>query len=394
MSVAALKEQANSAHNRRSYRQAIQLYSQALSAADFTTTVEIKRQILSSRSQVYLEFGDLYNSRRDIELALSSDYTTPDSPKALTAACYSQQAEIMYKFSRYNEAQTCLEQCESLKKSDKASARLSDTEIQLLIDIDIALSRPEDSDERRKDELLRALDYRGAIIEEDHRGTFPHHPDPSVAAMEDPSDLFEFDTADGRPYQSLRNPDATPLCVPLKLILPEFQHDPFRPGEACVVKTRVTEDTDMYEIVDGTLSTYFAHMLHHHRSASLSHRELVTLQSQHMFFGGAVAIIISREGQFLEISPSATVRDIWKRGKLPQNAPGSFQDLRPVPKVRSPDHIDGISVSSQRSVDILVFPGPKDELTHKLRVLAEQIDRMREIMENELTARMSSPQAY
>ncbi|KAK0220970.1 hypothetical protein EDD85DRAFT_960503 [Armillaria nabsnona] len=361
MSVAALKEQANSAHNRRSYRQAIQLYSQALRAADSTTTVEIKRQILSSRSQVYLDFGDLYNARRDIELALSSEYTTPGSPKALTAACYSQQAEIMYKFSRYDEAQTCLEQCESLKKSNKASARLSDTEIQLLIDIDIALSRPEDSDERRKDELLRALDYRGAIIEEDHRGTFPHHPDPSAAVVEDPSNLFEFDTADGRPYRSLRNPDATPLCVPLRLILPEFQYDPFRPGKPLVVKTRVTEDTDMFEIVDGTLSTYFAHMLHHHQSASLSQRELVTLQSRHMLFQGAVAIIISREGRCLEIPPSATVRDIWKGGKLPQNTPGSFQDLRPVPKVRSPDDIDGINVPT----DILVLPGPKDEMTHK-----------------------------
>ncbi|KAK0484559.1 hypothetical protein IW261DRAFT_1416506 [Armillaria novae-zelandiae] len=68
----------------------------------------------------------------------------------------------------------------------------------------------------------------------------------------------------------------------------------------------------MYEIVDGTLSTSFAHMLHHHRLASLSHCGLVMLQSQHMFFGGAVTIIISREGQFLEMPPSATVRDIWK----------------------------------------------------------------------------------
>ncbi|KAK0469117.1 uncharacterized protein EV420DRAFT_1492625 [Desarmillaria tabescens] len=382
-SVEELKERANNAHRRKSYRQAIQLYSQAL---DSITTVEIKRQILSSRSQVYLDFGDLYAARRDNELALSSDYTTPDSPKALTATCCSQQAKIMYKFSRYNEAQTCLEQCESLKKSVSAS-RLSDTEIQLLIDIDVALSRPEDRDERRKDELLRALDYRGAIVEEDHRGTFPHHPDPYIAAMEDPSDLFEFDTDDGRPYQNLRNPDVTPLCVPLKLVLPEFHHNPFRPGETCVVKTRVTEDTDMYEAVDGTLSTYFSHMLHHHEPASLSHAELVALQSRHMIFVGAVAIIITREGRFLEIPPSATVQDIWKGGKLPRKTPCPFRDLRPVPKVLSPDQIDGISVSSQRSIDILVFPGPKDELTHKLRVFAEQIDRMREIMEIEMAAR-------
>ncbi|KAG7442832.1 uncharacterized protein BT62DRAFT_904764 [Guyanagaster necrorhizus] len=362
-SVAELKEQANSAHSRKSYRLAIQLYSQALDAADITA-VEIKRQILSSRSQVYLDFGDLYGARRDIELALSPDYTTPDSPKALTAACHSRQAKIMYKFSRYNEAQICLEQCESLKKSDNAS-RLSDTEIQLLIDIDIALSRPEDSDERRKDELLRALDYRGAIIEEDHRDTFPHHPDPSVAAMEDPSLLFEFDTSDGRPYKTLRNPDITPLCVALNLVLPEFLHDPFHPGQRCIVKTRVTEDTDMYEAVDGTLSTYFAHMLHNRGSVPLSQGELMTLQSQHMLFNGAVAIIITREGRFLEIPPSATVQDIWRGGRWPRKTPCPFRDLRPVPKARSPDQVDGVCVSSQRSVDILVFPGPKAELTHK-----------------------------
>ncbi|KAK0498790.1 hypothetical protein EDD18DRAFT_1350201 [Armillaria luteobubalina] len=195
MSVVALKEQANSAHSRRSYRHG---YTAVQPGAE----------------SFYLEFGDLYNARRDIELALSSEYTTPDSPKALTATCYSQLAEIMYKFSRYDEAQTCLERCESLIKSDKASARLSATEIQLLIDIDVALSRPEDSDERRKDELLRALDYRGAIIEEDHRGSFPHHPDLSVAAMQDPNDLFEFDTTDGRPLQKPAQPRChTLMCT-------------------------------------------------------------------------------------------------------------------------------------------------------------------------------------
>ncbi|KAK0205365.1 hypothetical protein DFS33DRAFT_1428614 [Desarmillaria ectypa] len=301
VAVAELKEQANNAHIRKSYRQAIQLYSQAL---DSTIAVEIKRQILSSRK-----------------------FT-------LTLVIFT----------------TRLEQCESLKKSDNASH----TEIQLLIDIDIALSRPEDSDERRKDELLRALDYRGAITEENHRGTFPHHPDPYVAAMEDPSDLFEFDTTDRRPYQNLHNPDATPLCVPLQLVMSEFQHDPFHPGQACIVKTSVTEDTDMHEAVDGTLYAYFAHMLHNSGPASLSQSELIALQSRHMFFGGAAAIIITREGRFLEIP-------LQRRCK--------------------------ISGRASSSVDILVFPDPKDDLTYKLRILAEQIDRMRDIMEIEVAAR-------
>lgn len=80
-----------------------QLYAKALDAASQSTPIETRRQILSNRAQAYRLWGELYSALQDADLALSPEYTTPDSPKAMTAKCYYRRSKLRYHRAMYDE---------------------------------------------------------------------------------------------------------------------------------------------------------------------------------------------------------------------------------------------------------------------------------------------------
>ncbi len=76
-------------------------------------SVEQRKAILSNRALTYIRFGDIYTALADCDRALS-EYTTPDSPKALTAKCHLRRADVLCKMSRYDEAESAYEAFEGL----------------------------------------------------------------------------------------------------------------------------------------------------------------------------------------------------------------------------------------------------------------------------------------
>jgi hypothetical protein len=133
-----------------------QLYVDALNVVTPTTSLELKHRILADRSQAYLLYGDIHTALRDINLALSSEYTLPDSPKGMTAECYIRRAKTLHRFMRYSEARLDHEEYERLcveggvetttESSDHAN------------EIDEGLRSLQDSTRRRNVELLQAID--------------------------------------------------------------------------------------------------------------------------------------------------------------------------------------------------------------------------------------------
>jgi hypothetical protein len=77
-------------------------------------TFGLKRRILADRAQTYVLCGDIHTALRDINLALSSQYTVPDSPKALTAKGYFYRAKILHRFVKYSDARLDFDEYERL----------------------------------------------------------------------------------------------------------------------------------------------------------------------------------------------------------------------------------------------------------------------------------------
>jgi hypothetical protein len=123
--------------------------------------VELRRAILANRAQTYIQYGNIHTALRDINLALSSDYTLPGSPKGLTAKCYFRRAKVLSKFAKYSKARSDLE--ESVRLYTDGGLETTSEQSDLSIQIDEGLNAPQGSPRRQKDELLRAVDVRVSL---------------------------------------------------------------------------------------------------------------------------------------------------------------------------------------------------------------------------------------
>ncbi|KAA1476289.1 hypothetical protein DENSPDRAFT_853571 [Dentipellis sp. KUC8613] len=155
-SVISVKERGKQEYGRGFYGDAIRLFTQALETGPEDTPLELRRQLLSNRAQSYLRYGDIYGARRDTEVALSPQYTLPDSDASLTAKCLFRHAKLLYMFARYEEARGEFEKF-SASWRDQGNSSTTD-EHQVLADIERALRAPMGSKARRKADLMRAVD--------------------------------------------------------------------------------------------------------------------------------------------------------------------------------------------------------------------------------------------
>jgi hypothetical protein len=97
----------------------------------------------------------MYTALRDVQLALSTEYTLPESPKPLTLKCYFRHARILYTLARYTEALAQIEQYRQLSADGDYG---SESKILALDDlISKAVSATEGSNVRLKVELVRAV---------------------------------------------------------------------------------------------------------------------------------------------------------------------------------------------------------------------------------------------
>jgi hypothetical protein len=108
-----------------------------------------------------MDCGDIYTSLRDLNLALSSEYTLSASSKVLTAQCYFRRAQVLYKFGRYDEARLDIEQSKRLRT--EGGSGITEEQINLSNDIDESLNAPQNGQKRRKAGFLRAIDVCACI---------------------------------------------------------------------------------------------------------------------------------------------------------------------------------------------------------------------------------------
>ena len=81
------------------------LYTEALDSVDDAIPIETQRILLANRAQAFIFYGVIHEALRDLDNALLSQYTSPNSPKTLTAKCYYRRAKLLYTMARYDEAQ-------------------------------------------------------------------------------------------------------------------------------------------------------------------------------------------------------------------------------------------------------------------------------------------------
>ncbi|KAI0042842.1 hypothetical protein FA95DRAFT_1609869 [Auriscalpium vulgare] len=217
-----LKLRGNAKFKAAKNRDAIDLYTEALASAFPTTPLEDKRQVLSNRAQAYFKWGELYNALRDCDLALSPAYTTPHSPVSVTRKCLWRKAKILHVLLRWDDAEAAFD------AFARASAEMGEAMDGDAFALQAALTRccalPRGGAEWVRAQLLRAVNARGLLVQEDNIPKFPQSGlQPPLYVL--PSTNYgpvSFSTALGLPDASLPDPLLTPLRIPLVFRTPFF----------------------------------------------------------------------------------------------------------------------------------------------------------------------------
>ena len=133
----------------------LKLYTQALDSVNVSIPIEKQRILLANRAQAFVLYGVIHEALRDLDHALSPQYTTQDSPKTLTAKCRYRRAKLLCTMARYDEAQADYGNFANIM--GEIGAEISGEELKLKKDLDCRAAG-DDSEHRQRDELMRAID--------------------------------------------------------------------------------------------------------------------------------------------------------------------------------------------------------------------------------------------
>jgi len=157
------------------------LYTQALDSVDATIPIETRRVLLANRAQAFIVYGVIHEALRDLNHALSSQCTNQDSPKVLTAKCYYRRAKLLCTMARYDKAQADYREFANIM--EEIGTEISGEELKLKEDLGRKAAAGDDSEQRQRAELMRAIDVSTMSI---HRmsqdKTMPHRPEVSSFA--------------------------------------------------------------------------------------------------------------------------------------------------------------------------------------------------------------------
>ena len=347
----------------------LKFYTQALDLVNDTIPIETQRKLLANRAQALIFFGVIHEALRDLNRALSPQYTNQDSPKTLTAKCRCRRAKLLCTMARYDEAQA--DYGEFANIMGEIGTEISGEELKLKKDLDFKAAAGHDSEHRRRDELMRAVDVsamsnapyesrqnkfsqaRGFILRQDYRATFPLPPQ----GMQDhlgpdfcpESMTISFDTLDSKPDRNLPDPNLTPISIPVSIRAPYYYPDP---NSQTPFSTReempVSEDEPIGRLIDGLFTSM----------AAFSNKGSLPLALA--LERNAVLIMISSRGRLFKIPRETTIKDVVAGARWPRqpNAP-IFEDLRRAPRRRS-DEIDGIELLMGWMIEVYVVA--KDKL--------------------------------
>jgi len=355
--IDSLKELGNTEFRCKKYRQAIQLYTQALDSVDSATVtipIETRRILLANRAQAFIFYGIIHEALRDLNHALSPQYTRQDSSKTLTAKCRYRRAKLLCTMARYHEAQA--DYSEFAKVMGEIGTEISGEELKLKEDLDCRAAAGDDTGRRRRDELMRAIDTRGFILRQDHRATFPLPPQ-EVQERLGPdfypeSMTISFDTLDSKPDRNLPDPNLTPISIPVTIRAPYFYPNPHSQAP---FSTREEEPVSEHETIGSLIENLFTSTaaFYHNPNKESMHSAVAHERD-------GVVIMMSYRGRLFKIPRKTTIKDVVAGARWPRqpNAP-TFEDLRRAPRKRS-DEIDGIELSMGWMIEIYIVT--KDKL--------------------------------
>jgi hypothetical protein len=133
------------------------LYTRALQCVHPTTLIELQRTMLANRAQTWVSYGGLaQEALRDIDHALSPQYT--NSAETNTTKYRFLRAELLCLIARYDEAHTEHTKLVNLIRKSKLELGSNFKLDQLAREITSGAKADQNSERRRKDELLRAVD--------------------------------------------------------------------------------------------------------------------------------------------------------------------------------------------------------------------------------------------
>jgi hypothetical protein len=238
----------------------------------------------------------------------------------------------------------------------EAGVVISREEERLKEDINVRADADEDSDRRRKDELMRAIDVcatshaayptnllaqaRGFIVQQSYLDTFPLPPPDMLEHLGPDFDpegmILQFDTSDGRPSRRLPDLNLTPILIPVYIHAPYFSPSPsIKPPYS----TRQEDPVSENETVESAIGNLFTSVAAFYGSQA------------HIFSAvrydnerDSVVVVLTSRGRLFVIPRKTRIRDIIAGARWPhiEGAP-AFEDLRKEPRA-SNDEIDGIEL--------------------------------------------------
>lgn len=180
--VDSLKELGNREFRRQNYREAIRvslvifsfkshivfnighkLYTQALDSVEVRIPIETRRILFANRAQAFVSYAVIHEALRDVNHALSPEYTNQNSPKTLTAKCRFRRAKLLCTMARYDEAQADYSEFANIMK--EIGKEITGEELKFKEDLDRKAAAGSDSEQRRRDELMRAIDVSTASMQ-------------------------------------------------------------------------------------------------------------------------------------------------------------------------------------------------------------------------------------
>jgi len=367
--AAVLKQRANTEFQAGHLGRAIELYTEALEFATSSTTMELKRTILANRAQTYTDYGNIHTALRDINLALSPEYTLAASPKGLTTKCHYRRAKLLCKFAKYSEARSDFEDCERLRIG---GVGITAEQSNLLVQIEEGLNAPVGSRRQQKDELLRAVDARGIIVRDNTRLNFPRPPvDSRVLNHED--QCVTFNTPDGQIDRTLANPSRTAIAIPVYIVAPLFKvrenqgREPYRTNSS---EGPMSENTTVKSLLGNIFSSAAIHLTAYNGSTRDFCRKAINSSLDHDNPETSTVLLLTSRGRFFVIPRSATLGQVFAGVRWPRDSPSPFQDLRRASRVRDFEE-DGVELSEGWYMNLFVLPNVErqaylDELEEKL----------------------------
>ncbi|KAF7967691.1 hypothetical protein HWV62_33339 [Athelia sp. TMB] len=350
LTAATFKWSGDVSFEKKDYREAILMYSHALTIAH-PDDKELQRTILANRAQSYIFHGDIHTALQDVDRALSPEFSASNSPDKITIKCHARKAKLLCAFARYEEAMKHYKIARDPRNAEVDGDKL------LRKEIEEGLAAPKGSKRRRKDVLLRAVDSRGLIVPEAARANFPFPPAETLQKLgpdfEPDADCLQFVTKHGK------NPNDTPITFPMFFTAPYFKARPNQGSKPFRTRGQVLESITVGEFLQNLFSS---HLIMFPDQAFV--RKAMPSAVKHEHPDHRIIIMPTHRGRLLVIEPTATFKDVFARAKWPCEGPFPFEDLRKAARAR-PHEVDGIELMQGWYLEVIVIT--KDRLPELLQ---------------------------